>query len=68
MPRSSVSLVCMRMGLADQTEFSRGVIWSTHIAIDVDLFQVTCILFASESLEYRADILLRNYGRVTKAA
>ena len=37
------------MGLADQTEFS--MIWSTHIVIDVDLFQGTCILFAPNSLE-----------------
>ena len=39
MPEPSVSLVRMWMGLADQTEFPRGVICSTHIMIDVDCFR-----------------------------
>ena len=38
------------MGLADRTKLSRGVIWSIHMVIDIDLFQATCISFASESL------------------
>lgn len=28
------------MGQADRTEFSGGVVWSNHIAVDVDCFQV----------------------------
>ena len=44
------------MAPANQTDFSRGVIWSTHIVIDIDLFQGTCILFVLESPEYRVDI------------
>ena len=48
------------MGLPDQTEFMRKVIWSTHVAIDVDLFQGTRILFAANSLEYRVDIACEN--------
>ena len=38
MPRPSVSLRRIYLGPPDQTKFSRGVIWSTHIAIHVDLF------------------------------
>ena len=53
MPGPLVSLVCMWMGLAN-LDFSRGVIWSTHIAIDIDLFQGTCIL----SLQNQKTVLI----------
>ena len=42
-PGPLVSLVCMWMGLADQMVFSRGVGWSSHIVVHVDL----CISFTS---------------------
>ena len=44
-PRPSVSLLRMSMGLADQTELSRGVIWNAHIAIDADCFRAPFIRF-----------------------
>ena len=58
--RPSVSLVHMRKGLADQTEFSRGVIWSIHITIEIDCFLVP-VFYLLKNPGIPCRYLLRNY-------